>query len=164
MASWGALRGQGSSSQQTAKQQKKTDSSATQNGSKKTGKAARQMQAAAGMAGADRLTANAAAAAAAAYYAGDYGAMPGTAGLAGPTASQLAAAATGAVSITRSEPSPMPLSSSPMHRDQFTQRTAGQAGTQQSLSILLYNKTMMMIHTCGPRPPQSSSTQANLSH
>jgi len=97
-----------------------------------------QMQAAAGMAGADRLTANAAAAAAAAYYAGDYGAMPGTAGLAGLTASQLAAAATGAVSITRSEPSPMPLSSSPMHRDQFTQRTAGQAVCPESPLNKLY--------------------------
>ena len=83
------------------------------------------MQAAAGVPGSERISA--AAAAAAAYYAADYGAIqPGTAGL---TPSQIAAAATGAVSIARSDTSPMPLSSSPMHRDQFTHRTAGQAGT-----------------------------------
>jgi len=90
------------------------------------------IQGAGGMPGAERLSATAAAAAAAAYYAADYGAIqPGGAGL---TPSQLAAAATGAVSIARSDPSPMPLSSSPMHRDQFTGRTAQQAGKALSTS------------------------------
>lgn len=67
---------------------------------------------------AERQISAAAAAAAAAYYA-DYAA-------AAPTSHVPSAHAVSGV--TRSEPSPMPLSSSPMHRDQYTQRTAA-AGT-----------------------------------
>lgn len=61
----------------------------------------------------DRLTAAAAAAAAAAYYA-DYAA----AGPPSHMANHMAAA------VPRSDPSPMPLSNSPMARDQYSQRTA----------------------------------------
>ena len=67
---------------------------------------------------AERHISAAAAAAAAAYYA-DYAA-------AAPTSHVPSAHAVSGV--TRSEPSPMPLSNSPMHRDQYTQRTAA-AGT-----------------------------------
>ncbi|XP_013383430.1 RNA-binding protein Musashi homolog 2 isoform X3 [Lingula anatina] len=81
----------------------------------------------------------AAAAAAAAYYA-EYSPNPGSHQLAG-------------TAVQRSEPSPMPITSSPMHRDHFTQQRT--AGTYYGAMGLKQTAAMLNNFPQGYGPPTS---------
>jgi len=76
----------------------------------------------------DRVPAAAAAAAAAAYYT-DYVTIPTHPHMTGQMASQMATVPVSAALGQRNDQSPIPISTSPLHRDHFSARGIGNAGT-----------------------------------